>query len=104
VTLPLPLPIQVAADIPFPFPMLNRADVYIGRQDVDELSLNSVFRPEFKTLHALDDLSVKLIGTEGFPVEHMNVRRTAEPTTHPRMAHHFRQWDTICRIRDEHSR
>jgi hypothetical protein len=85
----LSMPIQVAAHAPFPFPMLNCTDVSIGRQDGDELPLNFVLGTEFKTLHTSNYLSVELVGTEGFPVEHVDVRSPTEPTIHPRMVHHF---------------
>jgi hypothetical protein len=85
----LPMPIQVAADTSFPLPVLNCADVSIGRQDGGEPSFNIVLCTEFKTLHASNDLSVELFGTEGFSVEHVDVGRATEPTTYPRMVHHF---------------
>lgn len=87
---PLSLPIQVAADAPFPLPVvLNCLDVSIRHQNGNELPLNFILDTEFKTLHASDDLTVELINTEGFPVEHVNVGGGTEPTTHPRMVHYF---------------
>src|SRR5215472_14393494 len=71
------------------FVSLQSTGVSVRLKDVGEFPLDLFLCPKLEPFHSPNDLFIKFICPKGFTVDEMSIRRSIEPTDHPRVIENF---------------